>query len=110
MSSYDRTNERFIVLLARREAEKEPNNLTISLPAKIQHGSRYNRDKMFTGEGFAAGEQIRVRWTTEDVTPTTGYRKNSKYEESSLTVDSEGQLTFNIPAAQRLTTLVFERK
>jgi hypothetical protein len=110
MSSYDRTNERFIVLLARREAEEEPNNLTISLPAKIQHGSRYNRDKMFTGEGFAAGEQIRVRWTTEDVTPTTGYRKNSKYEESSLTVDSEGQLTFNIPAAQRLTTLVFERK
>jgi len=110
MSSYDRTNDRFIILLARKEAEKETNNLTISLPATIQHGSRYNRDKMFTGEGFAVGEKIRVRWITEDIEPTTGYRKNSKYDESSLTVDTEGQLTFNIPVAQRLTTLVFEKK
>ena len=110
MSSYDRTKKRFIILLAKRDPDQESQDITISFPATIQNGNRYNRDNKFTGEGFTIGDKIQVRWTTEDVETKTGYRKNSRYEEAMLIVDEEGQLTCSIPLVQRLTTLVFEKK
>jgi len=108
MSSYDRTAKRFIVLLAKREAKEAPNNLTISIPATIQIGARYNQDKKFTGEGFSEGEQILVRWITEDVEAKTGYRKNVQSGNSSLVVVTDGLLTVSLPDTRRLTSLVFE--
>ena len=107
MSSFDRTAKRFIVLVARKKAKKDPQELTISIPAMIQKGARYNRDEEFIGEGFKEGEQVRVVWTTEDVEPKTGYRKN-KTRESSVIVVTNGQLTFSIPQAHRLTSVIFE--
>ena len=71
-------------------------------------GGRYNRNEQFVGEGFAEGEEVRVRWITEDVEPKTGYRKNNDSGESSLLVVTEGQLIFTIPDARRLTSVVFE--
>jgi hypothetical protein len=108
MSSYDRTAKRFIVLVARRDVDEDPQDLTVSIPATIQKGERYNRNEQFVGEGFAEGEEVRVRWITEDVEPKTGYRKNNVSGESSLVVVTEGQLTFNIPESRRLTSVVFE--
>jgi hypothetical protein len=108
MSSFDRTAKRFIVLVARKKAKKDPQDLTISIPAMIQKGARYNRDEEFIGEGFQEGEQLRVIWTTEDVEPKTGYRKNKTSGESSFIVVTNGQLTFSIPQAHRLTSVIFE--
>ena len=108
MSSYDRTAKRFIVLVARREADEDPRDLTVSIPATVQQGVRYNRDEQFVGEGFAEGERVRVRWTTEDVEPKTGYRENTTSVESSLVVVTDGQLTLSIPETRRMTSVVFE--
>ena len=108
MSSYDRTADRFIVLVAQRKGKKETSELSISIPASIQKGSRYNRDGKFVGEGFSEGERVRVLWTTEDIEPKTGYRKNKASGESSLVKVTNGQLTFIIPQSRRLTSVIFE--
>ena len=108
MSSYDRTEDRFIVLVARRKANRDPEDMTISIPATIQKGERYNRNNQFVGEGFAEGEKVRVRWTTEDVEPKTGYRQNRKSGDTELIEVKNGKLTFRLPAANRLTSIVFE--
>lgn len=108
ISSYDRTEDRFIVLVARRKAKRNPEDITISIPATIQKGERYNRDGKFVGEGFAEGEKVRVRWTTEDVEPKTGYRQNRKSGDTDLIEVKNGKLTFRLPAANRLTSIVFE--
>ena len=108
VSSYDRTQNRFIVLLARREAEEDPEDINISIPSTIQLGKRYHRYGLFVGEGFAEGEKVWARWTTEDIEPKTGYRENSLSAESILTVVKDGKLNARIPQSRRLTTLVFE--
>ena len=108
MCSYDRTEDRFIVLIARRKANRDPEDMTISIPARIQKGKRYNRDNQFVGEGFTEGEKFRVRWTTEDVEPKTGYRQNKKSGETDLTEIKDGKLTFRLPKANRLSSIVFE--
>lgn len=108
MSSYDRTDNRFIVLLARRKANKDPEDLTVTIPAKIQKGKRYNRDGKFAGGGFREGEDVRIKWTTEDVEPKTGYRQNKKSGETDLLQVKDGKLIFSLPEAHRLTSIVFE--
>jgi hypothetical protein len=82
--------------------------MTISIPATIQKGKRYNRNNQFVGEGFAEGEKVRVRWISEDVEPKTGYRQNMKSGETDLIDVKDGKLTFKITAANRLTSIVFE--
>jgi hypothetical protein len=108
MCSYDRTEDRFIVLVARRKSNRDPEGMTISIPATIQKGKRYNRDNQFVGEGFSEGEKVRVRWTTEDVEPKTGYRQNMKYGETDFIEVENNKLTFSIPESRRLTSIVFE--
>ncbi len=108
MSSYDRTDRRFIVLVARQKSQKDSDELTISIPAKIQKGNRYNRDGLFEGEGFAEREEVRVRWVTEDVEPRTGYRRNKIASDIEVVSVAEGQLTITIPAPKRLTSVIFE--
>lgn len=108
MSSYDRTDNRFIVLLARRKANKDPEDLTVTIPAKIQKGKRYNRDGKFAGGGFHEGEDVRIKWTTEDIEPKTGYRQNKKSGETDLLQVKDGKLIFSVPEAHRLTSIVFE--
>lgn len=109
MSSYDRTAKRFIVLVARRDAEEveDPLDLNLSIPATIQEGARYNRDGLFLGEGFLDGEEVIVKWTTEDIEPSTGYRKNTLTQSEKIMV-KDGNLAVNIPAIRRLTTIIFE--
>jgi hypothetical protein len=82
--------------------------MTISIPATIQKGKRYNQDNQFVGEGFSEGEKVRVRWTTEDVEPKTGYRQNMKYGETDFIEVENGKLTFSISESRRLTSIVFE--
>jgi hypothetical protein len=108
MSSYDRTADRFIVLVAQRKEKKDPCELTISIPASIKKGARYNRDEKFVGEGFKEGEKVRVVWTTEDVEPKTGYRKNKISGDTNVVQVRDGKLTFSIPESRRLTSIVFE--
>jgi hypothetical protein len=108
MSSYDRTANRFIVLVARRNKSSSAREMIVSIPATIQEGKRYNRDNQFIGEGFKIGEEVRVRWTTEDIEPKTGYRLNNLSEETFITVTNDGQLTIMIPEARRLTSILFE--
>lgn len=108
MCSYDRTVNRFIVLAARRKAKNDPTDLTVSIPARIQKGKRYNRDGYFVGEGFAEGEDVQVQWTTEDVEPKTGYRLNKTSGDTDLIQVKDGKLTFRIPESRRLTSIVFQ--
>ena len=108
MCSYDRTEDRFITLVARRKANRDPEDMTISIPATIQKGKRYNQDNQFVGEGFSEGEKVRVRWTTEDVEPKTGYRQNMKYGKTDFIEVENGKLTFSISESRRLTSIVFE--
>ena len=108
MCSYDRTEDRFIILVARRKANRDPEDMTISIPATIQKGKRYNQDNQFVGEGFSEGEKVRVRWTTEDVEPKTGYRQNMKYGKTDFIEVENGKLTFSISESRRLTSIVFE--
>ena len=109
-SSYDRTNNRFIVLLARQEADEDPEDLTITLPATIQKGARYHRDEIFVGEGFSEGEEISVRWVSEDIEPRTGYRENKISSEPQFVVVTDGLLSIEVPESRRLTTVVFESR
>ena len=106
--SYDRTEDRFIVLVARRKANRDPEDMTISIPATIQKGKRYNRNNKFVGEGFAEGEKVRVRWITEDIEPKTGYRQNMKSGDTDLIEVKDGKLTFKLTAVNRLSSIVFE--
>jgi hypothetical protein len=108
MSSYDRTDNRFIVLLARRKANKDPEDLIVTIPAEIQKGKRYNRDGKFAGGGFREGEDVRIKWTTEDIEPKTGYRQNKKSGETDLLQVKDGKLIFSLPETHRLTSIVFE--
>ena len=108
MCSYDRTANRFIALAARRKAKNDPTDLTVSIPATIQRGKRYNRDGHFVGEGFAEGEDVQVQWTTEDVEPKTGYRLNKTSGDTDLIQVRDGKLTFRIPESRRLTSIVFQ--
>jgi len=108
ISSYDRTANRFIVLLARKDEDEGPEDIEITLPASIQVGSRYNQDNLFVGEGFSEGEEVRARWITEDIEPKTGYRKNRMSGEASFIVGMDDQLSVRIPMSQRLSTIVFE--
>ena len=108
MCSYDRTANRFIALAARRKAKNDPTDLTVSIPATIQRGKRYNRDGYFVGEGFAEGEDVQVQWTTEDVEPKTGYRLNKTSGDTDLIQVRDGKLTFRIPESLRLTSIVFQ--
>ena len=108
MCSYDRTANRFIALAARRKAKNDPTELTVSIPATIQTGKRYNRDGHFVGEGFAEGEDVQVQWTTEDVEPKTGYRLNKTSGDTDLIQVRDGKLTFRIPESRRLTSIVFQ--
>ena len=107
ISSYDRTANRFIVLLARKDDDQDPEDIEITLPASIQMGARYNRDNLFVGEGFSEGEEVQVRWISEDIEPKTGYRKNLTTGEPATLQVQEDQFSFTIPSARRLTTLVF---
>jgi len=109
-SSYDRTNNRFIVLLARQEADEDPEDLTITLPATIQKGARYHRDEIFVGEGFSEGEEISVRWVSEDIEPRTGYRENKISSDPQFVVVTDGLLSIEIPESRRLTTVIFESR
>jgi len=108
MSSYDRTGNRFIVLLARREDGVDPSDINMTLPSTIQNGERYNRDGLFSGEGFTEGQEVQVKWITEDIEPKTGYRKNSVSGNSSILVGSDERLVVRIPQASRLTSIIFE--
>ena len=107
ISSYDRTANRFIVLLARKDEDEDPEDIKISLPASIQVGARYNRDQLFIGEGFSNGDKVQVHWVTEDIEPKTGYRKNLIMGEPATIEVANDELTFTIPASRRLSTLVF---
>jgi hypothetical protein len=107
ISSYDRTANRFIVLLARKDEDEDPEDIKISLPASIQVGARYNRDQLFIGEGFSNGDKVQVHWITEDIEPKTGYRKNLIMGDPATIEVANDELTFTIPASRRLSTLVF---
>ena len=107
-SSTDRTNNCFIVLLARRDNDEDPEDLNITIPSAIQLGDRYHRDEQFVGEGFSEGDEVAVRWVSEDIEPKTGYRKNKISGESSISVFTGGQLSISIPQSRRLTTVIFE--
>ncbi len=106
--SYDRTAKRFVVLIARRAADGPPQDLLVQIPARIQKGTRYHRDGRFVGEGMKNGKPYRVRWTSEEIDPTTGYRRDKQSGESPGQVVHDDILTAAIPGSRRLTTIVFE--
>jgi hypothetical protein len=107
--SYDRTAKRFIVLIARRAADGPPQDLLVQIPARIQKGARYHRDGRFDGEGMRNRQRYRVRWTSEEIDPTTGYRRDKHNGESSGQMVRAGTLTAAIPGSRRFTTIVFEQ-
>jgi len=107
ISSYDRTANRFIILVARKDEDEDPEDIELTLPATIQRGARYNRDNLFVGEGFSEGEKVQVQWISEDIEPKTGYRKNLTIGKLETVEVKDDHLTFTIPSARRLTTLVF---
>jgi hypothetical protein len=110
MSSYDRTADRFIVLIARDKADILQQNISVSIPSQIRKGAVYHRDGRFVGEGLKDGERYQVRWTSEDINARTGYSTSKANGNGRDHVVRDGLLTVDIPAARRLTTIVFEKQ
>jgi len=109
MSSYDRTAERFTVLIVGQEQRDDSTKITIRIPARIQRGRYFHHDDKFVGEGFDDSQKYVVRWRTEDMIPPTGMSTNISTGVSPALPVMDGQLKAEIPAARRLTTVFFEK-
>ena len=109
MSSYDRTAERFIVLIAGREQSDDIENITVRIPARIKKGRYFNRNERFIGEGFADNQRYIVRWTTENIDDPTGASEDISQGTNTVQRVVGGQLVAKISPTRRLTSIFFEK-
>lgn len=111
ISSYNRTRQRFTVLLHASGATGKSWAI-VKIPSKIQNGALYNNkfSKVdFRGEGFEDGESYDVRIETKDIDKSTGADLNLRIlKKTGLTVKN-GVLEAPIESLNKFTTIEFTR-
>lgn len=106
LSSYNRTKDRFTVLIYSSGANNKWAKLQI--PATIQNGKYYNNEHSrqdFRGEGFADGDTYYARIVTHDISNKTGANINTKITVGPDAVVEEGTLKVTIPQMDKFTTV-----
>ena len=111
LSSYNRTEEKFTVLLyAGRASGKEWTK--VSIPATIQDGRVYNNDdskKDFRGEGFADGETYTARVITKDISVEDGSDIDATVTQGGVQAVTNGMLTVTVGNMKPFTTIEFTK-
>ncbi len=109
ISSYNVTQNSFIVLLY-LDQENGMNDVTVSIPSKVQQGEVYHRNASpFVGMGFSNGESYKVEWETKDIITSTGRDSNKLSGISPAQIVTNGKLIFKILGIRVFTTLVFKK-
>jgi hypothetical protein len=108
MASYNRTKEKFIVLLYAEKANGA--EAIVSIPATIQSGRVYNNEyskKDFRGEGFADGETYYARVVTKDISKQDGSDIGVSIVQSAPQTVMNGTLTVTLDTMQKFTSIEF---
>ena len=109
ISSYNRTQNSFVVLLYAGEANGE-GFLEVSIPSRIQDGKYYNNEYSsidFRGEGFEDGMKYVARSTTKDLDRKTGDDQNVSVVEDQDLVVVDGKLSCRVDGVRKFTKILF---
>jgi hypothetical protein len=109
MSSYNRTKEKFTVLLYANKANGKK-WAKVSIPSTIQTGRYYNNEfskKDFRGEGFAEGETYTARVVTKDISMEDGSDVGASVVQSGPQTVTDGTLTVTIGNMKPFTAIEF---
>jgi hypothetical protein len=111
ISSYNRTKDRFTVLIYAGGADAAT-SATVSIPSRIRNGRYFNNEFSaidFRGEGFANGQHYQARIETKDISIKNGRDVNLVVTKTTdLTVSGE-TLTVTVPKMNKFTTIEFIR-
>jgi len=108
LSSYNRTKEKFTVLLYAGQANKKW--AKVSIPSTIQTGRYYNNEFSkvdFRGEGFADGETYRARVVTKDISMQDGSDVGRSVVQTPVQTVINGTLTATLGGMKKFTTIEF---
>ena len=111
LSSYDRTQDRFTVLLYASGANGKLWE-KVSIPATIQNGKSYNNDFSqidFRGEGFEEGAEYHVNVETKDIDQTNGSDIKLSIQKPPAAKVENGMLTVTVGGINKFTKIEFVR-
>jgi hypothetical protein len=111
MSSYNRTKDRFKVLIYSSGASGK-SWTRVAIPSKIKHGRYYNNESSrtdFRGEGFANGESYYARIVTKEISMNDGSDVNPVVRESGVMTVSDEMLRVPVLNMNKFTTIEFIR-
>ena len=100
-SSYDRTANRFIVLIARKDEDDDPQNLTVSIPASIQPGPATTGTTYLLVKGFLKAKKCGLNGSAKTLNRKLDIEKNLISDDSSIIEVTDGLLTYSIPETSR---------
>ena len=112
IASYDRTRQRFTVLVYASGANGK-SNARVSIPSRIRTGVHYNNDHShvdFRGEGFSDGDTYYARVISKEIGRSDGTDLNPVYFESADATVSGETVTVNISQLNPFTTIEFVRR
>jgi len=109
ISSYNRTKDRFTVLLYAGTANGKMWT-KVSIPSTIQTGRVYNNEfskKDFRGEGFADGETYYARIVTKDISMKDGSDVEATVNKTTAQIVTNGTLTATLGNMKKFTSIEF---
>jgi hypothetical protein len=109
VSSYDRTNKSFKVLLY-SDGASGTSWANVSIPSTIQNGKLYNNEfstKDFRGEGLADGDRYEVRIVTKDISRENGTDLNRREEVAKPATVANGVLHTQVGNMRKFTSIEF---
>ena len=109
VSSYDRTNKSFKVLLY-SDGASGTSWAKVSIPSTIQNGKLYNNEfstKDFRGEGLAEGDRYEVRIVTKDISRENGTDLNRREEVAKPATVANGVLHTQVGNMRKFTSIEF---
>ena len=109
VSSYDRTNKSFKVLLY-SDGASGTSWAKVSIPSTIQNGKLYNNEfstKDFRGEGLADGDRYEVRIVTKDISRENGTDLNRREEVAKSATVANGVLHSQVGNMRKFTSIEF---
>lgn len=111
LSSYNRTKDRFVVLLYSAKATGKL-WARVAIPSTIQTGRVYNNEfskRDFRGEGFVDGERYYARVVTKDISMEDGSDVDVKVYNRSPETVTNGTLKVVLGNLNKFTTIEFIR-
>jgi hypothetical protein len=108
LSSYNRTKEKFTVLLYADQANGKW--AKVSIPSTIQTGRRFNNEFSktdFRGEGFADGETYTARIVSKDISLEDGSDVGLTVMQSKAQTVTNGTLTCTLGGMRNFTAIEF---